>query len=141
MNRTAVFFAQGDPTLLIVELWDVQPLFGGMIVLVEGGAAPQVQLTRVAPGGQQAVVKRPLSLPRVSALRQLCIEQDFLTIAPQERMGVPDEARPRLTLTNGRGDSYSVEKWAGVADARFDRIYLAVKQLAGELDEKIDGGG
>ena len=45
-------------------------------------------------------------------------------------MGLPDEAHPTVTLTNHKGESHTVAKWARVADARFEAIYQPLLALA-----------
>ncbi len=62
-------------------------------------------------------------------LIQVLIENDFVTINPIERPGIPDEGRPRITLVNAAGDQCVVAKWAGVEDVRFNAVYTALMRL------------
>jgi hypothetical protein len=57
------------------------------------------------------------------------IENDFVTIEPFERPGIPDEARPSITLANATGEQRTISKWAGVEDRRFDAVYAALLRL------------
>lgn len=136
-NKTAEFLRhEASWNKASLELHDVQPLFGGVVVRLPGWTSSQAYVTRVAPGGSETKFKLPLNWTdgEKAALIRLCVENDFLTIAPEMRLGHPDEARPSLTLTNPKGDSHTVAKWAGVADARFDAIYQALLALAARTE-------
>lgn len=111
------------------ELVDVQPLFGGLRLTLLGR---NVYLTDVAPGGGETRYRLPLWRDEKEAFCRVCIEQDFLTIRPPERNGLPDEARPAITLKNRRGQRHTVAKWAGVADERFEAVYAALLAWAAQ---------
>lgn len=115
-----------------LELHDVQPLFGGVKVQLPGWTHSQALVSRITPDGTETKYRLPLKWTEgeKQQLIRLCVAHDFLTIQPQERPGIPDEARPSLTLGNSKRESHTVVKWAGVADARFDAIYQAVLALA-----------
>lgn len=132
-NKTAEFLrSETSWNKASLALRDVQPLMGGVVVHLPGWTTSQALVTRVAPGGAETKYKLPLKWTEgeKAALIRLCVENDFLTIEPEMRPGIPDEARPSLTLTNHKGESHTVAKWAGVADARFDAIYHALLTLA-----------
>ncbi|MCB9418861.1 MAG: hypothetical protein H6667_03600 [Ardenticatenaceae bacterium] len=112
-----------------IELDDVQALYGGIHVYLPGETAFQAYVTRVAPGGSKTKYKLPLGRQEKDALCQLFIEQDFLSIEPEERPGIPDEARPAITLGNYTGKTHTVSKWQGIKNERFDAIYRALKQI------------
>lgn len=136
-NQTAEFLRhEASWNKASLELHDVQPLFGGVIVRLPRWTSSQAFVTRVAPGGSETKFKLPLRWTdgEKAALIRLCVAQDFLTIQPETRPGLPDEARPSLTLTNRKGDSHTIAKWAGVADARFDAIYQALLALAARTE-------
>ena len=91
VNATRVFL--GDEPLwsaACVELNDVQGLWGGRRIYVEGPKRVVVRLVRP---------------------------------------GIPDEARPSITLVNAAGDKRVVAKWAGVKNERFDTVYSAMARL------------
>jgi hypothetical protein len=115
-----------------VQLDDVQALFGGVRLRV--GGSGQGQLERVVQGGQITSRRIFLNPRQVEQFWQLCIAHDFLTIQPDERPGRPDEARPRITLRNFRGEEHSVAKWAGVQDARFEAIYQALLDFVAQAE-------
>lgn len=111
-----------------LELDDVQWLHGGRRIFVYGTGQTLVQI--VSPGPQERRYEFRLARAEVRRLFQLCIENNLVTIKPEERPGLPDEAQPRLRLASI--SSYypcEVSKWAGVKDARFDAIYQALRQL------------
>jgi hypothetical protein len=65
-----------------------------------------------------------------------------VTIRPPERLGIPDEARPRITLVNAVRDRRSVAKWAGVSDGRFEAVYRAMielERLSQQLEPVYEG--
>ncbi len=136
-NQTAEFLRhEASWNKASLELHDVQPLFGGVVVRLPGWTSSLAYVSRVAAGGSETKYKVPLNWAdgEKAALIRLCVAHDFLTIQPEERMGLPDEARPTVTLTNDKGQSHTVAKWAGVADARFDAIYLPLLALAARTE-------
>mgnify|MGYP006921585956 CR=1 FL=1 len=111
-----------------IRLEDVQALYGGVRLWIAKWGKPSVR--RVARGGEETRYKIPFARDEKSELLQLFVRQDFLTIKPPERAGVPDEARPVITLTNAKRETHTVTKWAGVQDARFDLLYDALLAIA-----------
>jgi hypothetical protein len=57
------------------------------------------------------------------------IDQDFVTIHPPGRPGIPDEARPAITLTSPAGKAITVAKWAGVREPRFAAVYQSLLEI------------
>lgn len=92
-------------------------------------------MTRVARGCRESVYQLSLKPGEREVLCQLFVAQDFLTIRPEERPGIPDEARPRIIMTNAQGVSHACAKWAGVVDERFDVLYQALLALASRAAE------
>ncbi len=111
-----------------IELDDVQALYGGVRLWIASWGKPSVR--RVAAGGKEKRYKIPFSRDEKKDLLNLFVAQDFLTIEPEEREGIPDEARPSITLTNYKWDVHVVSKWAGVQDERFDVLYDALLTIA-----------
>lgn len=122
-----------------LELHDVQPLFGGISVLVPGWTSGVVYVSRFALDGTEIKYRVPLNwvAGEKAQIIRLCVEQDFLTIQPEERPGIPDEARPGLTLGNDKRERHTIAKWAGVQEPRFDAIYQALLALAGPLMPRL----
>lgn len=137
-NETAVFL---HPTYswkrASLELVDVQPLHGGVRVLLPSWTAAEAYVSQFAPGGAETKYRVPLKWTEneKEQLLQLCVDHNFLTIQPEMRLGLPDEARPSLTLQNHKREKQTVAKWAGVKDDRFDAIYQAMLALAARAKE------
>ncbi len=132
-NKTAEFLIhEYSWNKASLELHDVQPLFGGVIVRLPGWTHSQAYVSRIAPDGTETKYRLPLKWTEgeKEKIIRLCVEHDFLTMQLEERPGIPDEARPSLTLRNSKRESHTVAKWAGVADARFEAIYQALLALA-----------
>jgi hypothetical protein len=110
-----------------VELNDIQGLWGGRRISVAGTRHVVVQL--VQPGLLERRYEFELNPAVWMQLLEVLIEKDFATIQPAERLGIPDEARPRITVVNAAKDQRSVAQWAGVKDERFDAVYQALRQL------------
>jgi hypothetical protein len=113
-----------------IELEDVQPLYGGVRVRLPTWTGSFVFVTWVDAGGAETKYRLGLGMGEKEDLCQSLVDQDFLTIRLEERPGQPDEARPRLTLTNRQHKSHTVAKWAGVADERFDALHESLLELA-----------
>ena len=127
MNATELFLGERPFTTAQLILDDVQALWGGRRVVVEGTGT--AVWTTVARGGGQQTRHFSLDEQAVQRLFAVCIEVDFLMIVVPERRGVPDEARPVITLVNGNGRRHSIAKWANDKQERFDSLYRALLQL------------
>ncbi len=110
-----------------LELHDVQGLWGGQIIRVNGSWRVVVQI--IPSARPERRYEFELDPADWQHLIQVVIENDFVTIKPIERPGLPDESRPRITLVNAMGDQCMVAKWAGVEDKRFDAVYAALMRL------------
>jgi len=110
-----------------VELYDVQGLWGGRRISVAG--PKQVVVRRVLTGRLERRYEFDLNADEWKRLLDSFVEYDFVTIKPMERPGIPDEARPTITLVNVGGEKCVVAKWAGVKDERFDAVYSAMMRL------------
>jgi len=135
VNATQDFLGrETQRTAACIELYDVQGLWGGWRIYVEGLKRADVEL--IQPGMFERRYEFALG-DEIRRLLDLFVENDFLTVQPGERLGIPDEARPRITLVNAAGDKWVVAKWAGVKDERFDAIYQALLRLE-ELTKTMD---
>src|SRR5689334_22629249 len=124
-NETQIFLGnESQRATASIELVDIQGLWGGRRILVSGSRKVVVQ--RVLRGQLEKRFEFELSVDEWNQLLNLFIEQDFLTISPIERPGIPDEARPGISLVNAHSDKRTVSKWAGVKDERFDTVYAAL---------------
>lgn len=140
-NATQVFL--GDESRWSsarVELHDVQGLWGGRRIYIAGTG--QVVVQRVLPGMRERRYALELSAAAWTQLLRTFIEKDFVTIRPPERPGIPDEARPQITLVNAAKEQRSVAKWAGVSEGRFEAVYralLEVERLTEQLKPVYEG--
>ncbi len=127
-NATQQFLGEkGGWDSVSIEMSDVQGLWGGRIVRVLGSGQTLVRrIDRTMHERRYEIAAPP---DEVRRLLGLFLEVDFLTIRPEERPGIPDEARPSITLMNASGARRTVSKWVGVADDRFDRVYAAIMEF------------
>lgn len=118
-----------------IQLDDVHGLWGGQTVTVTG--AGHVRVKRLGPAFQEGQWQTTLNEIGACALFRQFIEQDFVTLSLPDHIPVPDEAHPRLTLTNARGEAHSVLKWARQSASRFEVVYAGVQAIA---DQAIRAG-
>jgi hypothetical protein len=133
VNATSTFLGDEQRWSEIrIVLDDVQALWGGIRIQAagDGGAVA----TTVLRGGMEQRQAFRLDRAAWRELMLLLIDCDAVAIDPPDRSGFPDEARPCLTLANADGRVVSLSKWAGVADARFDRVQAAIAALARPSD-------
>jgi hypothetical protein len=112
-----------------VILRDVQPLFGGRKLYLSGdgnGVCQIVVRKREATGLYEKRFGVTLSPDARRSLANLIKEHSFFEIFIKERAGLPDEARPAITITLVSGQSLRVTKWANDKNPDFDPIYDAL---------------
>ncbi len=127
-NATQIFLGdESGWSAASIELHDVQGLWGGHIIRVTGARRVTVQIIPTTRIERRAEFE--LDVADWQQLMQVLIENDFVTIQPLERPGLPDEGWPRLTLINAVGEQHVVSKWAGVVDQRFGVVYSALLRL------------
>ncbi|HUT33438.1 MAG TPA: hypothetical protein VNE39_08175 [Planctomycetota bacterium] len=117
-----------------VVLRDVQGLWGGRDLWLRGDGRLIVNVVDPRKG-DKAVSQYGLQLPgdQVAATAKLVAERHFLKIEIPNRPGVPDEARPTITVRLTDGTEKTVAKWANDKHADFDALYkhlLALCTLA-----------
>jgi len=116
-----------------IDLDDVQALYGGFRLQIRRG---QAFITKNRTQNQKDKYWLLLNTAETQLIRDLLLEHDFLTIAPEERPGLPDEARPTITVTNATGESHRVAKWVGIRDDRFDPIYNALLAITYKIENR-----
>lgn len=128
LNATYAFLGDepGWPSAHI-ELADIQGLWGGRKITVHGPGQVIAQI--VGRGMFERRYEFAIEQADWRHLLDIAVQNDFVTIQPADRPGLPDEAHPAITLTNAAGESRTVAKWAGVKDDRFDAVYVALVQL------------
>ncbi|MGB3516975.1 MAG: DUF3592 domain-containing protein [Elainellaceae cyanobacterium] len=134
VNETSDFLGADDNWYnVVITLDEVHPLHGGIQLTVKGSG--QVSVTLVKPRGQQTKYRFFINQDECQRLKQLLLEHNFLTIQPEERLGIPDEARPTITIKNAQHQSHRVAKWAGVQNDRFDPIYDILGAIAAQIQD------
>jgi hypothetical protein len=140
-NATSIFLGrEAERVAARVELSDVQGSWGGRRIQANGSG--QVIVRQVQAGLHERRYEFGLGHGEWKRLLDVLVEQDFLSMQPEERAGIPDEAYPTITLTNARGEQCMVSKWPGVIDERFAAVYAAMlrlETLTGQLDPVYSG--
>lgn len=139
-NTTAKFLGPEDQwNRCGITLADVHLLWGGTAIYLQGSGQCVV---RIIKKREEKRFNLNLWSEEGMALRKLLVEADFLTIQIKDRMGVPDEARPTITLQNAEGRTHKQMKWANDKMEPFDRVYGALLDLRKKTDcLKADYGG
>jgi hypothetical protein len=103
-----------------VRLDDVQGLFGGQTLVID--ATGGVFARKVA---ERKEVRYHLKLTpdELKALLEFIPTSGIYDYVENPRPGVPDEARPSLTLILPNRKQYMAEKWANTKDEHFDKLY------------------
>ena len=113
--------AEPRPTgIPLVRLDDVQGLFGGQTLVID--ATGGVFVRKVS---QQKEVSYHLKLTpeELKTLLEFIPTSGIYDYVENRRYGVPDEARPRLTLILPNRKQSTAEKWANTKDDHFDKLY------------------
>lgn len=106
-----------------LTLRDVQGLHGGQNLYLRADGRCVVQA--VQAGIVEERFELTLSAEQLTALAEVLSAHDLAAIEIAERYGVPDEARPTITLKKGE-TSIEKAKWGNDAHADFDAIYGAL---------------
>lgn len=129
MNATEDFLGpEADWARAEIQLDDMHGLWGGQTVTVTG--AGHVRVKRLGPAFQAGQWLNTLNESGARTLFRQFIEQDFVALSLPDHIPVPDEAHPRLTLTNARGEAHTVLKWARQSASRFEAVLAAVQAIA-----------
>ena len=131
MNETARFL--GPPAGWIaarLTLRDVHGLWGGQTLDLQGTGLGWASVVDAA--GHEQRFPLVLGSARAAALFELLITHDFLALTFPARPGVPDEARPVVSVTNPAGENRAIAKWANDRSPAFEVIYRALLALVRE---------
>lgn len=130
-----------------IELSDIQPLFGGRHISLDGGSG-QLVVQTVRPGGQgleQRSYVFILGEEEVDKLVALFVKHDFLSLSNTDKTGVPDQAKPKITLENAMGNTHSVWNWSPPVregdtstDKRFHAIYRGLLRMETKATETME---
>ncbi len=154
MNKTELFLGdRSNWKQAVVELRSVHGLYGGLNIRLAGSGLVLIQVVEVRGKGlveRQYVRELPdgysPETETVGGVFDAIVAKDFLTIFPSDRMGLPDEVRMRITVSNAKGDEHTVSVWErttqspdsyGTSDRkRFDDIH---RMLSGIGDTRKTG--
>ena len=121
-------------------LSDVQGLFGGQSLWAAEDRTAYVQFAGRPPAGQSGMwetrYKTTLTANQWAEVERLVGVHRLLTVKMPDRNGVPDEARPAMTLVTRSGVTVTVAKWANDKHPGFDPVYgylIELCRLKGEL--------
>jgi hypothetical protein len=130
-----------------IELSDIQPIFGGRLISIDGGSGYLfLQIVRAGKQGlEQKNYALALERDEVDKIVGVFIENDFLSLKDTEKKGMPDQATPTIILENSMGKVHSVWNWAPpiktgdeTVDERFHAIYNAILRLEIKAQETIE---
>jgi len=134
-----------------MELRDIQPIFGGRDVWVDGSGNVLVRSVQTTPQDLEEKIY-PLTLDEsaVERILEAFISQDFLSLCIPEQSAPPDHGRPEIILTNFRGQRHAVASWDPplpgsdpVVEQRFRTLYrefLRLESMARETTEPLHNG-
>ena len=131
MNPTAGFL--GPPTgwtAARLSLRDVHGLWGGHALDLHGTGVGWASVVDAA--GHERRFPLVVGSARAAALFDLLIAHDFLALTFPARPGVPDEARPVVSVTNPAGETRAIAKWANDRSPAFEAVYQALLALVRE---------
>ncbi|MBM4037630.1 MAG: hypothetical protein FJ290_03870 [Planctomycetes bacterium] len=120
-----------------VVLRDVQGLWGGRDLWLSGDGKLIVNVVDPRKGAKAvSQYGLQLSVEQLAATAKLVAERGFFKIEIPNRPGVPDEARPTITVRLTDGAEKTVAKWANDKHADFDAIYGRLLSLCKLAQEK-----
>ena len=107
-------------------LQDVQGLFGGQSIWAAEDRTAYVQRVGHKQGERglwETRYKLTLSPEQWAEVERLVGAHNLLNYKMRERPGVPDEARPMITLVTRAGTTTTAAKWANDKHPDFDPVY------------------
>jgi hypothetical protein len=107
-----------------------------LALLVRGDGTGKVTWTRLSDGTEQTVPIK-VTADEVKGLFDEVIAQGFAEVVCVERLGMPDEVRVRITVTNTAGESKSAVKWSSDKHPRFDPVEARMAGAARKLPPEV----
>lgn len=130
-----------------IGLYDIQPLFGGRNIWIEGDSG-HVFVQAVRSDKQDLEQKNYsffLEKDEIDKIVKAFVEHDFLSLKDTAQIGVPDQAKPKITLEDAIGNIHSVWNWSPpvkggdqIADKRFQAIYRAILRMETKAIETLE---
>ncbi len=151
-NSTLEFLGpESDWRAVQMELRDIQPIFGGRDVWMDGSGNVCVRSVRTTPQAlEEKIYRLTLDESAVERIFDRFIARDFISLSIPEQSGPPDHGRPEIAVTNCRGQRHGVTGWdpplSGsdpVAEQRFRAVYsafLGLESMARETAEPLHSG-
>ena len=122
----------------IVILRDVQGLFGGQNLYLKNNGqiiVQNVQLGKEKPGLEERRYIFSINSKEAEKVNFLINKHKFFDIKIPERLGVPDEARPTITVILSSGESKTISKWFNDVHPDFDAIYSYLIKLTQKVNK------
>ena len=126
---TPIISAAAEPKITgttLIRLDDVQGLFGGQTLLLDSDGNLFVCTVRA---GEEHRYHMKLPAEELIAILAFIPTSGIAHYRERKRDGVPDEARPAITLTLPKQEKLHAEKWANDQDPHFDKLYQRLLQL------------
>lgn len=127
-QKSAVELQQLDRVILL----DVQGLWGGQDLWISDDGQAVCRIAEAPSRGQSALQESryrfKLSGEERETLLRSVNDHRLLFIKTKDRLGVPDEARPLISVKSGAKE-HAVAKWAGDKHVDFDAIYQSLRQV------------
>jgi hypothetical protein len=140
-QNSAVELQQLDQVILL----DVQGLWGGQDLWISDDGQAVCRIAVAPTRGQSALQEKRYRFEvsdeeRATLLRSVNRHR-FLSIRTKDRLGVPDEARPLISVKSGDKE-HAVAKWAGDKHGDFDPIYQSLLEIceSGETGKPVFSG-
>jgi len=124
-----------------LALSDVQGLHGGRNLYVDGNGDAVLQ--QVSVRMREKRYRRTLPAAELAELYALIGKHRFFAIRIPQRLGIPDEALPTITITLAAGQQLSIAKWDTDRHPDFDAIYsrlLAIGKSVAKANVPIHRG-
>lgn len=117
----------------MVSLKDVHPLYGGHNLFLHGNGEGVVQVVtfrQIPPGFSEKRYRITLPPEEMAHLAQVIEIHSFFHISLKERPGLPNEARPTISVRLTSGKSLSLSKWFRDKQPDFDALYQILIDVA-----------
>lgn len=138
-NSTSKFFGERSGwRKSTIELSDVQAMYGGMTVKINGDGTTTMSIYKPAnQNGYRFKVEDyrfQINTLDFDDMVQRFIDNDFLSIEIQNRAGIPDETKVIISVTNASGQKFSISKWHDIRNKWFDRLYDSLSMLQNQTE-------
>ena len=110
----------------MIRLDDVQRLSGGQTLVLDSDRNLFVRTVRA---GKEHCYHMKLPAEELTIILAFIPTSGIAQYREHKRYGVPDEARPAITLTLPTQKKLHAEKWANDQDPHFDKLYQRLLQL------------